>query len=100
MKKLLIREELEEVYFSDMTLDFLEEKIQDLRKRFGYYENLRIEGVGESYPSYYVVGDRLETDKEYNKRIKILEKEKIETEKREAKHKDYIIAEAKKLKLI
>lgn len=102
MKKLLIREELEEISFYNQSLEYIVEIFQILKKKFSDYENLRIEGIGESYfdPSFYVVGDRLESDKEYDKRIKRLEKEKNETEKREAKHKDYIISEAKKLKLI
>jgi hypothetical protein len=102
MKRLLVREELEDIVLFNISLDILEHKIQAIKQQYAEYENLRIEEISDGdygYDNFVIVGDRLETDKERDRRMKKAEKEKTETEKREAKHRDYILSEAKKLKL-
>lgn len=56
------------------------------------YENFRIECIEDGYVDshvydYYLVADRLETDKEYDYRLKIEEKKRIKEEKQAEKKK-------------
>ena len=57
------------------------------------YENFRIECNEEydtatgNYEYYYLVADRLETDKEYNYRLKLEEKKRIKEQKKQKQNK-------------
>ena len=83
-----IKEQIEEVYFSEYDIDEILENLQNLKLKYREkYTELKVKEYWDDswveYKSFYLYGTRLENDKEYEKRLKKEEKEKKLKEEKE-----------------
>jgi hypothetical protein len=101
MRKILIREQLEDNMNFAGDLNNLIKELSNYYVVYPNHKNLEIEdrgGYDDSRLCLY--GERMETDKEFNKRkLKKEHEDKIKKD-RSNQHYNYILEEAKKLKIL
>jgi hypothetical protein len=81
-----------DMYSFEESLNNLRNQLSKLQNDFFDYQRLRlIVEYNSEYPNLVLYGDRLETDKEFNKRLDALrkKKEKTKKEKEEMKAAEY-----------
>lgn len=105
IKRIHIEKEIENLngLFDDQSLDYIIQELTKKKEKYSQEGYIRLwirmdyPYPHDNYVDYLLWGERLENDKEYDKRVRKLEKEKSVKKKNLQLQKEQEIAELKKL---